>query len=327
MKNRINTSKFKLRTDLILDNQEKKGNIKKYENIIVNSVYQDGNYITITLSDITNYEDMCKSKNVLSKEIKHILKLNKIAPDDECLIIGLGNKKSTPDSLGPKVLEKILITRHLFMIGNPKEGIRCVSGFAPSVMGNTGIETYDIINSLIQFVKPKFVIVIDSLASLSIERINKTIQITDTGIHPGSGVGNDRKEISKKTLGIPVIAIGVPTVVSSMVITIDTLNYMFKHLSYMKQNINTSKLTYKKSSNYKERISNYELDNEDKNNLAGILGTLNDKEKYDLFKEVLDSVNENMIVTSTEIDFLIDKLAYLISSALNNSLHRQISHY
>ena len=225
-------------------------------------------------------------------------------------------------------LDHIVITRHLFLINaNVKEGFRIVSGFTPSVLGQTGIETKDVIVSLINAVKPKFVIAIDSLASSSIDRINKTIQITDTGIHPGSGVGNNRKELSKKTLGIPVIAIGVPTVVSSSIIVNDTLNYLFKHLSYIKDNKETNKLIIKRNNRYKDKIKDRDLSQEEKNNLLGLVGSLDNDTKKRLMEEVLTSINANLIVTSTEIDFLIDKLSNLISSALNNSLHRQITHY
>ena len=237
MKNRINLSKYHLRTDLIIDDASIKGKIIKYDNATINKVNKDGNYITITFEDITNYEDREKVGKLLEKELKELFEKNNIKDSDECLVIGLGNRLSTADSLGVKVLDHIVITRHLFLINaNVKEGFRIVSGFTPSVLGQTGIETKDVIVSLINAVKPKFVIAIDSLASSSIDRINKTIQITDTGIHPGSGVGNNRKELSKKTLGIPVIAIGVPTVVSSSIIVNDTLNYLFKHLSYIKDN-------------------------------------------------------------------------------------------
>lgn len=323
----MNTSKIKLRTDLIIDDPKLNGDTTFYGNISVTTVKANGNYITIQLNDFNNYDDMDKCKLIICDQIKKLLKINHIGDDDECLIIGLGNRNSTADSLGPLVIEKIFVTRHLFKIGNIRNGIRCVSSFCPDVMGNTGIESSDIIRSLIQKIKPKFVIAIDSLASSSIERINKIVQITDTGIHPGSGVLNNREEIAKSTIGIPVIAIGIPTVVSSAVIVRDTFNYMFKHLSYIKDNMSISKLSVRKFGNYKEKIKNMKLTEKEKNDLSGILGNLSEDERYDLFREVLDSINENLIVTSTEIDFIIDKLSDLISSSLNDSLHRQISYF
>jgi len=275
---------------------------------------------------VTNYEDREKVGKILEKEIKKLLQLNKIEETDECLIIGLGNERSTPDSLGVKVVRNVMITKHLFKYGNPQEGIRIVTGFTPGVMANTGMETSDMIKAIIEREKPNFVVVIDALASLAIDRINKTIQLTDTGIHPGSGIGNNRKEISKKTEGIPVIAIGVPTVVSSSTIVYDTLNYLSKHISYIKDNMETNKLTLKHR-DYKNKLKNKELTNKELNNLFGLFGGLNDCERISLINEVLDEIELDLIVTPSEIDFLIDKLSDLISSALNNALHRQITHY
>ena len=194
-------------------------------------------------------------------------------------------------------------------------------------MGTTGIETFDIIKSVIDAVKPDFIITIDSLAALSIDRVNKTIQMTDTGIHPGSGIGNYRKEISKDTVGIPVIAIGVPTVVESATIVNDTINYLFKHISYIKNNTDKSKLSINIFSNYKKKIENNKLTDKEKKELLGMLGDLNNDDKHALILEVLNSINYNLMVTPKEIDFVIEKLSDVIASSLNNSLHRQITHY
>ena len=153
---------------------------------------------------VRNYENKKDLEDILEKELKNIYKYMNIKDNDNCLIIGLGNEKSTPDSLGPKVLNRIMVTRHLFLLANSEvsEGVRNVSIFTPNVMGNTGIESADIINNVVKSTNPKFLIAIDALASNSISRINRTIQITDSGIHPGSGIGNNRKEISKKTIVI-----------------------------------------------------------------------------------------------------------------------------
>lgn len=323
----IDLSKFHLRTDLIIENNEAMHTKETIEGIEVTSSYKDGNYITISFEDITNYESREKVGKVLEKVLKEILDKNNINENDECLIIGLGNIKSTPDSLGVKVINDILITKHLFKYGNVKEGIRKVSSFTPGVMANTGLESSNIIKAIIKEEKPKFIIVIDALASLSIDRINKTIQITDTGIHPGSGIGNNRKEISKQTLGIPVIAIGVPTVVTSTTIVYDTLEYLFKHISYIKDNEELNKLTFIKSKNYKDKIKNKKLTEQEKNTLLGLFGSLNDTEKRLLINEVLTDIDMDLIVTPSEIDFLIDKLSNMIASAINNSLHKEISHY
>lgn len=312
--------RYKLRTDLIVDNPKLNGKTVNYDGVSVTSVKSNGNYITIMLNDV----NVSKCEKILSNEIKKMLEINNINDMDDCLVIGLGNRMSTADSLGPLVIDNVKVTRHLFEIGKVNN-IRSICSFCPSVMGNTGIESANIIKALIDTVKPKFIIAIDSLASSSIDNINKIIQVTDTGIHPGSGVGNNRKEISKKTIGIPVIAIGVPTVVSSSVIARDTFDYMIKHLSYIKDNMNTSKLSVRKFDNYKDKIKNRVLDDSLLNNLAGIIGMMNENDRYNLFSEVLDSINENMIVTSTDIDFIIKKLSLLISNSLNSALYRQIS--
>ena len=226
------------------------------------------------------------------------------------------------------VIDNILVTRHLFELNaDVKEGIRKVSAIIPGVMGNTGIETIDIIKGIVDNVKPKFIIVIDSLCASSIERLNKTIQLTDTGIHPGSGIGNMRKEISKDTLGIPVIAIGVPTVVESVTIVNDTLEYMFMHLNYLKNNYETSKLVVKRNNNYLDKIKSSKVSNEDKEILGGIIGSLDEEKKKDLISEVLNNINYNLIVTPKEIDFIIEKLANVISNSINNAINREVDNY
>lgn len=339
MGNRIDLSKFNIRTDLVIDSEINNDYVKKRsvnDSINVTSIEVDnevglklnkkkGTYITIEFVDITNHEDKVVIEEVLSLELENILKNNNINDGDAGLVIGLGNRFSTADSLGPKVVDKIMITRHLFELKTDvKEGIRCVSGIIPGVMANTGIETVDIIMGIIKNIKPKFLVVVDALASSSIDRINKTIQITDTGIHPGSGIGNNRKEISLETIGVPVIAIGVPTVVESSIIVSDTIYYLFKHLSYIKNNYESNKLVVNHSGDYINIIKEQEMDVKEKENLSGIIGTLSEEEKLDLTREVLNSINYNMIVTPKEIDFLIDNLSEVISSSINKSLHRAV---
>ena len=255
--------------------------------------------------------------------MKKLLKKINISKDDSCLIIGLGNIKSTPDSLGPLTINNILVTNHLFMLGNVEEGFRKVSVLTPGVMGQTGLETSEIISSIVEKFKPKFLIAIDSLASQSIERLNKTIQITDTGIHPGSGVGNSRKEISKDNLKIPCIAIGVPTVVDAITIVSDTIRYMQKHYAYSKININNpaNKLMINLPNYLKKDIN---ITSKDKEQLLGIVGTLNDYEIKQLLFEVLTPIGFNMMVTPKEVDFLIEKLGLIISNGINSSLHEKI---
>ena len=342
MKNRIDLKKFNIRTDLVIDNKIKESYIDKKkvsESIFVTSIdvnkelglelgKKAGSYVTIEFEDITNHEDGLEVSDVLVKELKFLLDKKNIKNTDKALILGLGNRFSTADSLGPITLDKVMVTRHLFVLDtNVKEGIRSVAALSPGVMANTGIETYDIITSIIKKIKPDFLIVVDALASSSIERINKTIQITDTGIHPGSGIGNNRKEISFDTVGIPVIAIGVPTVVESSILVSDTIDYIFKHLSYVKEHYETNKLIigHKNSKEYLNLIKNSNLSDLEKKEISGILGTISDEKKKELIYEVLSSINYNMIVTPKEIDFLIDKLSEIISKAINVSLHNEVN--
>ena len=336
---RIDLKNVNIHTDLVIEQINDKNLIKEeaIDNIKISRVVMDkdnllnkkeGNYITIELTDITNYEDRENVGKVLVNEIKDILNKNNIKDNYECLVIGLGNKKSTPDALGPMVIDNILVTRYLFELNaDVKKGIRKVSAIIPGVMGNTGIETIDIIKGIVDNVKPKFIIVIDSLCASSIERLNKTIQLTDTGIHPGSGIGNMRKEISKDTLGIPVIAIGVPTVVESVTIVNDTLEYMFMHLNYLKNNYETSKRVVKRSDNYLDKIKSSKVRNEDKEILGGIIGSLDEEKKKNLISEVLNNINYNLIVTPKEIDFIIEKLANVISNSINNAINREVDNY
>ena len=169
-----------------------------------------GTYITIDIQKLRLAEEaeIQKSAEILSEELKEIINKH-IESKDDILVVGLGNIYVTPDSLGPKVINDIDVTRHIikYLPQYIDENSRPVSAISPGVLGTTGIETLEILEGVVKEIKPKLLIVIDALASRSIERISSTIQISDTGIVPGAGVGNTRKEISKNTLGIPVIAI------------------------------------------------------------------------------------------------------------------------
>ena len=321
---KIDLAKFNIRTDLIIEDNKISHNEKNIDGLTITTSMKDGNYVTLSFDDVTDKDNYNKVKKYFTEIIKDILKLNNISDDASCLIIGLGNILSTPDSLGVKSLDNIIVTSHLFELGNVSDGMRRVSCFIPGVMANTGIESSKIIKAIINEIKPDFVIAIDALASRSIDRINKTIQITDTGIHPGSGIGNNRLEISKDTMGIPVIAIGVPTVVMSSTIVYDTIDYLIKHISYIKDNESINKLSFKKT-NYVKKLKDKELSNQDKENLLGLFGSLSEKDKRSLIDEVLNNTELNMIVTPTEIDFLIDKLSNIIAESINSALHRQIT--
>lgn len=336
---RIDLKNYEIRTDLAIEATSNLNNIKKNEKIIdnikVTNIYLDkkthklinkkiGNYTTIEFDDITDYNKKETVKKVFSSELRKLLKKLSIREDDSCLVIGLGNISSTPDALGPLTIQNILVTNHLFDVANVENGFRRVGAISPGVKGSTGIETSDIIKGIVDKVKPSFVIVIDALASQSIERVNKTIQMTDAGIHPGSGIGNNRKEISKETLDIPVIAIGVPTVVDAVTIVSDTINYMHKHFTYMKNNINKiNKLIPINKINYlKEQI---DVTIEDKKNLLGMIGNLNESEIKQLIYEVLSPIGYNLMVTPKEINFVIDKLSDVIGNGINRALHKNVN--
>lgn len=338
----LNMSKYKIRTDLAIESIGNNNEIKteekiidgiKVTNIIIEKEYEEkinkkkGRYITIEFDDVTDYNNRQKVINVFNSELNKLLMDSKIGENDTVLVIGLGNEKSTPDALGPSTIDNILVTKHLFNLegNNVEEGFRNVAAFNPGVMGVTGIETSEVVKSLINSIKPNFVIVVDALAASAISRVNKTIQMTDSGIHPGSGVGNSRKEISQDTLNIPVIAIGIPTVVDAVTIVSDTINYMEKHFSYANEFFNNpaSKLAVGKV-NYLKKENIKELDESQKEKYMGILGSLSDEDMKSLIYEVLSPINYNLMVTPKEVDFVIDKLSEVLSTGINKTLHKNI---
>ena len=315
----IDLAKYNIHTDLIIE-KENLTEEELVDGISVTKTENNGLYYTITFNDITDSDNYEKVLKVLITNLKDILKKNNITDNDSCLIIGLGNRLSTPDSLGPLVTDKLVITRHLYLLNKVSPGYRMTSSITPGVMSATGIESADIIKAVIKKIKPSFVIAVDALSAGSIERIVKTIQITDTGIHPGSGIGNNRTEISNKTVSVPVIAIGIPTVTSSSTIVLNTIEYLTKHIAYLKNNEEVNRLTYL-NRNYLSKLKDNELSTEERINLLGLIGSLNNNETNNLINEVLNKTSLNSIVTPTEIDFLINKLSLLISSAINNTLH------
>ena len=189
-----------------------------------------GEYITVETTPFYRFtSDLESQVTVVANEIKKLL------PEGLVLVVGLGNSAITPDALGPEVIQLIFATRHL------KTNIKDISGFenlrstasvAPGVLGQTGIETAEIISGIVNEIKPSAVIVIDALASRELVRLGATVQISDTGITPGSGVANHRKALTKETLGVPVISIGVPTVVDVNTIAQDLTGGQEVSLTY-----------------------------------------------------------------------------------------------
>ena len=338
MAHEIDTKKYKIRTDMIVESFDKTKNItginhtvfQKENNITVEKTIIDetgektcgkkkGIYQTISFDDITDKDNQKAIEEVLITVLKEFLEEKKINKSSSCLVIGLGNKDSTPDSLGPLVVNDILVTKYLFNLGEVEEGYRDVSSFIPGVTGTTGIETKKVIEALIKAANPDFIIGIDALASSSMSRVNKTIQLTDTGIHPGSGVGNNREELSEESLKIPVIAIGVPTIVDAVTIVSDTFKYILKHFSYKIENIDNNKLKLVPNPNYLNHQE--KLSKEEKESLLGMIGSLSEEETKQLLVEVLSPIDYNLMVTPKEVDFVMKKLSNVISKSINKSLH------
>lgn len=254
-----------------------------------------GTYITIDVPNLNKSDQDLKDEisQVLAKEL---IKVHKTKEKDKILIIGLGNWNITPDALGPKVVERVLVTRQFFVNYNKESDLDMlnVAAISPGVMGMTGIETGEIVKGVVEKIKPTLVIAIDALASRKLNRVSTTIQISNTGINPGAGVGNNRMELNEKTLGVPVLAIGVPTVVDAATIVNDTLDLILEEL--------------KKESTVGTEF--YKL-----------LGDLESEDKYTLIKDVLNPYVQNVVVTPTDIDLLIDDLSIIIANGLNIALH------
>jgi len=250
-----------------------------------------GRYVTFESKDLRRH-DRARAAEVgkmLSETIVDML------PDrgelSEAFVVGLGNWQATPDALGPKVVSRLLVTRHLRNVVPPdvQRNMRPVSAMAPGVLGITGIETGEMVRAIVERVRPRFVVAIDALAARSVERIASTIQVSDTGIQPGSGVGNQRTALNAESLGVPVLAIGVPTVVHAMTIARDTIAGLIQQL--------------------KDDVQFYE-----------VLDELYEKQRDALVAQVLGESVGDLMVTPKEIDAQIDDLSRLIAGALNTSL-------
>ena len=251
-----------------------------------------GTYTTIDVEKMRNIteEEISKISNTMSEELKKLINKH-VGKTDEILIVGLGNEYSTPDSLGPKVVREVDVTRHIFkyLPQFVEDGDREVSAIAPGVLGVTGIETQEILKGIVDNVKPKLIIAIDSLASKSIDRISSSVQLSDTGIIPGAGVGNKRRELSRDTLGVPVIGVGIPTVVELATLVSDGIDIFIKTLQE------------------KAESNDY-------------LNKLKENDKYEEVKEALNVGEYNMIVTPKEIDDLIENMKNIVARGINYAI-------
>ncbi len=250
---------------------------------------KSGTYYTITTDVFVNLEHdrIYDVRDKLTNVLNELLDKYNFKFRDSVLIMGLGNRNITPDNLGPSVCDNIFISKHLLDLGVADDNLGCVSSLVPGVMAQTGMESSEILTSLVNVFKPKLVLVVDALASRSLHRVNQTIQITDAGINPGSGIGNKRKEISSDTLGIPVLAIGVPTVVDVVSIVSDSLDYIYQNSE------RSVKTNVERFMNGKDRV----------------------------IREIIGESNLNFMVTPKEIDEIIMMLSDCISNSLNECFH------
>lgn len=258
-----------------------------------------GKYITVQFpsgdrSSQKFYEDACQA---CAKELCGLIENDIEGP---ILVIGLGNRNITADALGPKTVDSVLITRHLleYMPEEIDSRLRPVCAVAPGVLGLTGVETGEIVKGLTDRVKPGLIIAIDALCSRRMERINSTIQMSDTGITPGAGIGNNRMPINQEALGVPVIAVGVPTVTDAAAIAGDTIDLLTEELM----------------NNAKENQPLYKM-----------LSTLAEEDKYSVIKELLSPLHGDFVVTPKEIDSLVEDISRIIANGINIALHQGIT--
>jgi len=252
-----------------------------------------GTYITMEAENMD-----CQDEDYHREISLELAKLvRKLLPDQKeplsVLVAGLGNREVTPDALGPRVVDNMMITRHIIRkFGKYAFGLtrnHQISSIVPGVMAQTGMETLEIIKGVLDETAPDYIIAVDALAARSTKRLNRTIQITDTGISPGSGVGNHRHALNKESMGVPVIAIGIPTVVDAVTIVSDTMNNLVSEME-----------AARKLQNIGESISRLE-----------------EAEKYELIRELLSPNLNAMFVTPKDIDESVKRLSYTISEGIN----------
>lgn len=268
--------------------------VEKYAEEIMGK--PQGTYVTLEAPIIRENNKQAHQEvvEVLGKQIANLFNLPEHA---NVLVVGLGNWNATPDALGPRVVGMTLVTRHMYNYA-PEEikgGMRSVSALSPGVLGLTGIETAEIIKGVVDKVKPELIIAVDALASRSVERIGTTIQLADTGISPGSGVGNKRAGINQESMGVPVIAVGVPTVVPAAIIAGETLDRLV------------------------EQTKNDP-------NLQAIYQNMNSEAFQPIVNAILQPYTSGqLMVTPKEIDTLIENTAKIIAGAISLALHPSIS--
>lgn len=258
-----------------------------------------GTYTTIDFPTFTSYdgEFMDELSKVVAESLKDIVNIDE---GKTALVVGLGNWNVTADSLGPKVSKKIMVTRHLKQVMPEAidESIVPVCAISPGVLGVTGVETGEMVKSLVDKIKPDLVICIDALGSRKLERVNRTIQICDTGISPGAGVGNHRMKINEESLGVKVIAIGVPTVVDAATIANDAIDLVLDDLISQVEN---GKAFYE------------------------MLKSIDKNEKAMLIRSVLNPYVGDLIVTPKDVDDTIENLSKIIANGINIAIQPNLT--
>jgi spore protease len=261
----------------------------------------------------------------LAEELDWFIQDTQLGPEEPILVVGLGNWNATPDALGPRVVQNLMVTRHLLGMTPPelRRGLRPVAAISPGVLGLTGIETGEIIMGVTERIGAKAVICIDALASRSVERLCSTIQISDTGIHPGAGVGNRRQAINQETLGIPVIAIGVPTVVHATTIVADAMDLL---AGQRPQSAVEERAPQRTTFHVDPRTLMSTPSQQGIESTPPGLPHLSGPEKHQLIREVLAPYMGTMIVTPKEIDVLIDEVTDVVAGALNIVFHEGVDY-
>lgn len=290
---------------------------------------QPGVYLTLEVPSLRSKDSELQHRVAahFSQEFQRFLQQVGIDENAQVLIVGLGNWNVTADALGPFVVKHMMVTRHLFelMPEQVGEGYRSVSAISPGVLGTTGIETSEIVFGVVEKTQPDVVIAVDALASRALSRVNTTIQVADTGIHPGSGVGNKRKALNQESLGIPVIAIGIPTVVDATTIAQDTVDLILGHLAReMAGKKPTNPLDPLNRASIKE-LQAQEISPRAREKMLGMVGGLNPEEQRQLIQEVLEPMGQNLIVTPKEVDAFIGDMGKLVADGLNCALHDAVT--
>ncbi|RAL25836.1 GPR endopeptidase [Thermoflavimicrobium daqui] len=287
-----------------------------------------GTYLTLEIPALRSKDSFLQHRVAqhFANQFSRFLEEVGIRPNDSCLLVGLGNWNVTADALGPLVIQHSMVTRHLFKLAPDEvsDGYRSVSALSPGVLGITGIETSEIVRGVVEKSEPDFVIAFDSLASRALSRVNTTIQIADTGINPGSGVGNRRKALTKETLGVPVLAVGIPTVVDAATIALDTINFLLAHLSREMQGVRSNPLDPFNRATVKE-LNKHTVSAQERSHMMGLIGGLDENEKRQLIQEVLQPLGQNLIVTPKEVDSFIEDMAKLVANGINCALHESVS--